>query len=221
MINNTQLPILYSFRRCPYAMRARLGIAIAQVPVEIREILLRDKPDEMVMLSPKATVPVLQLVKGEVLDESLDIMYWALTQSPQNTQAQQLMNPAHMSKAKNLIKTNDEQFKANLDRYKYAVRFPEKTEQDYRTDCENFLRQLEQLLEKNQFLCGDQLSVADIGIFPFIRQFAGVDRQWFEASRYTHLRKWLKQCVESEKFIQVMKKFPLWKENRPEVTVFP
>lgn len=221
MTNKPKLPVLYSFRRCPYAMRARLGIAMAGITVELREILLRDKPDEMIALSAKATVPVLQLIDGEILDESLNIMYWALTQSPQTIKVQQLMNPDSLAQAKQLIKENDEQFKANLDRYKYSIRFPEKSEGQYRADCEVFLVKLEKLLEQHAFLCSEQLTVADIGIFPFIRQFAGVDRQWFDACSYTHLRDWLKCCVECEDFIQIMKKSPLWKDNKQNVTVFP
>lgn len=221
MNSHFKLPVLYSFRRCPYAMRARLGLAIAEISVELREVLLRDKPEEMIALSPKATVPVLQLCDGKVLDESLDIMYWAFKQSPQNSKVQQLMASDYLLDALQLIKNNDGQFKANLDYYKYAVRFPEKTELEYRRDCEVFLISLEERLCQHRYLCGDQLSVADISIFPFIRQFAAVDRYWFEASPYVHLLDWLNGCVESKLFSLVMRKYPLWKEDRSRVTIFP
>ena len=221
MNNENQLPVLYSFRRCPYAMRARLGLVMGEVAVEIREILLRDKPKEMLAISPKATVPVLQLNNGKVLQESLDIMFWALTKSPATVKAQQLMDTNYLTQANRLIKENDEQFKINLDRYKYSIRYPEKTAQQYRQDCEVFLAKLEHRLAQHAFLCGDKMSVADIGIFPFIRQFAGVDRRWFDSSPYIYLQNWLKRWLESDEFICVMKKYPLWKENRPNETLFP
>src|SRR5690554_5339291 len=163
-------PILYSFRRCPYAMRARLGILFAGLQVELREIVLRNKPAQMLAISPKGTVPVLQLPDGQVIDESLDIMRCAL----QLQDPQQLLDESTLTQGYALIEQNDRQFKHWLDRYKYADRYPEMTQLEYRLQGEVFLQQLEQLLNQS-FLLGDKISLADIGIMPFIRQFAHVD----------------------------------------------
>ncbi len=214
-------PILYSFRRCPYAMRARMGLVIAKQSVELREILLRDKPQEMLAASSKGTVPVLILADGQVLDESLDILYWALERAINIPLAKQLIAPSTLEQAKELIELNDTKFKPSLDRYKYATRYPEKSELDYRRDGEVFLANLEKRLSTHRYLCAEQMSVADIAIFPFIRQFAGVDRSWFEQSNYHHVIKWLKGLVESEHFIQVMQKFPLWKDDPCKSIIFP
>jgi glutathione S-transferase len=221
MSNNIQRPILYSFRRCPYAMRARLGIVISGISVELREILLKDKPQEMLDISAKGTVPVLQLLDGSVLDESLDILYWALAHPEAHKSAKSLSQGASLSEMKQLIGQNDQQFKASLDGYKYSIRFPDKTELEHRQDCEVFLQILEQRLASGENLFGKQVSVADIAIFPFIRQFAGVDRQWFDSSAFKNVRSWLARHLESETFVLVMKKYPLWKDDKQIVTVFP
>jgi len=131
-MTETKLPILYSFRRCPYAMRARLAIAYSGIKLELREIVLRNKPEEMLAISPKGTVPVLQLPSGEVIDESIDIMRWALAQHDPNDWYSEPYIPAIES----LITQNDESFKPWLDRYKYADRYPEQSETYYRNQCE-------------------------------------------------------------------------------------
>jgi len=177
---------LYSFRRCPYAMRARLAIAYSQQQVQLREIILKEKPPEMLALSEKATVPVLQLSSGEVLDESLDIMAWALSHNdPNNWLA------GNLNQMLSLIDENDFEFKEWLDRYKYADRFPEFTESYYRDQCEDFLVKLELRLTVTQYLFANKLTLADIAIFPFIRQFASVDKQWFQQTPYHNLKIWL------------------------------
>lgn len=212
----TSLPILYSFRRCPYAMRARLGILFAGLQVELREIVLRDKPAQMLAISPKGTVPVLQLVDGQVLEESRDIMLWALErQDPQGLLAATTLKPAMA-----LIEQNDQQFKHWLDRYKYADRYPEMTQLEYRLQGEAFLQQLEQLLLNQSFLLGDKISLADIGIMPFIRQFAHVDRQVFAELPYTNLQRWLNAWLQHPLFLQVMHKYQPWQEDDPVVS-FP
>lgn len=198
-------PIFYSFRRCPYAMRARLAIACSQQHVALREIILKDKPPEMLQLSSKGTVPVLQLSDGEVLDESLDIMVWALSC---NDPEQWLAGNIH--KMLDLIDTNDFEFKGWLDKYKYADRFPKNSAGYYREQCEDFLTQLEQHLLINDYLFSDQISLADIAIFPFIRQFSAVDKSWFEQSPYPHLQHWLNSLVNSKLFHSVMQKYPTW-----------
>jgi glutathione S-transferase len=164
------LPILYTFRRCPYAIRARLSIAVSGVSVEYREIALRNKPQAMLLISPKGTVPVLQLADGRVIDQSLDIMLWALAL---NDPQQWLQGEKSLPEsAKALIDTNDGPFKFWLDRYKYADRHPEQSAEHYRQQAEEFLQSLERLLEVREYLLGEHLSIADMAIFPFIRQFA-------------------------------------------------
>ena len=209
-------PILYSFRRCPYAMRARLGILFAGLQVELREIVLRNKPAQMLAISPKGTVPVLQLPDGQVIDESLDIMRWALQQQD----PQQLLDESTLTQGYALIEQNDRQFKHWLDRYKYADRYPEMTQLEYRLQGEVFLQQLEQLLLNQSFLLGDKISLADIGIMPFIRQFAHVDRQIFAELPYPNLQRWLNAWLQHPLFLQVMHKYQPWQEG-DQVVSFP
>lgn len=213
------LPTLYSFRRCPYAMRARLGIYLSATPVMLREIILKHKPQPMLDASPKGTVPVIILDNGHVIDESLDIMCWALSHSdPDNL----LLNgkPRQQEIAKALIDTNDSVFKPWLDKYKYADRHPEQSEQFYRTEGEKFIAQLEHLLTKNQQLLSDSTSIADYAIFPFIRQFAGVDKNWFAQAPYPNVQRWLAAHIDSPVFGHIMKKYPTWLESGESFT-FP
>ena len=217
----TPVSVLYSFRRCPYAMRARMAIAYSQLTVEIREVVLKDKPEEMLLASPKATVPVLvisdDVAEQSILDESLDIMFWALSKN--DPEKINLSDISHYYDNE-LIAENDNVFKAHLDHYKYADRFPEQTEQYYREQGEAFLVKLDILLENSIYLTGNNLSVVDIAIFPFIRQFAFVDKQWFDQSCYTHLKRWLENFLESELFKSVMPKLPQW-HNGDDATLFP
>lgn len=209
------LPRLYSFRRCPYAMRARLGIVFAGLQVELREIELRNKPVQMLAISPKGTVPVLQLAQGRVIEESREILEWALEQSD----PQGLLN-TDLASASALIEHNDTEFKHWLDRYKYADRHPEYTQLEYRQQGEVFLQQLESLLSKNAYLLGDNISIADIALMPFVRQFAHVDRDVFYSLPYPHVQHWLKSWLEHPGFLQVMVKYSPWQEN-DAVVVFP
>jgi len=170
----------------------------------------------MLDVSSKGTVPVLQLVDGKIIDESLDVMRWALEQSdPLNLLSQQTL-----SQSTTLIDINDQQFKPCLDQYKYAVRFPEHSEQVYRDRCLFFLKQLDDLLLENQYLLGINLSLADIAIFPFIRQFASVDRNWFNSTNYINLQDWLQQLLDSELFKSVMIKYIPWLENERQAMDF-
>ncbi|HEY3299272.1 MAG TPA: glutathione S-transferase [Methylophilaceae bacterium] len=203
--------ILYSYRRCPYAMRARMALRYANVEVEIREISLRDKPSAMLQASPKGTVPVLVLQNGMVLEESLHIMRWALQQQD-SADWQRLKQPALQQLIDGLIVENDGAFKRALDRYKYPDRFPEQSQAEYRAQGEVFLQLLEDRLNAETFLLGDRLSLADVAIFPFIRQFAAVDAAWFELSPYPKLRAWLATLVASDLFTSVMEKYPTWTE---------
>ncbi|MES2500767.1 MAG: glutathione S-transferase [Pseudomonadota bacterium] len=199
------LPILYSYRRCPYAMRARLATFAADIAIEIREISLRDKPTHLIQVSPKSTVPVLVLPNGAVLEESLDIMFWALRQNdPQD------WLDADFGKMQALITENDTHFKQALDRYKYPERNPQLKQTLYRQQGEIFLQQLEILLNQHVYLFKNSASLADMAIFPFIRQFAAVDLTWFEASNYPKLKSWLNNLVNTALFERVMKKQPTY-----------
>ena len=214
------LPRLYSFRRCPYAMRARLGILFAGLTVELREIVLKNKPAQMLAVSPKGTVPVLELAGGDrserlVIEESREIVEWALRQSDPKG----LLNTDLVS-ANALIDRNDNEFKHWLDRYKYADRHPELSQLDYQQKGEVFLQALESLLAKNRYLLGSNISIADIGIMPFVRQFAHVDREVFYSLPYPNLQKWLRDWLDHPVFLQAMIKFPTWQEGDDEV-VFP
>lgn len=215
MNDDAKLPILYSFRRCPYAMRARLALAYAQAPVEIREIELGDKPAELLAISPKATVPVLQLADGTVLEESLDIMRWALDQyDPEDWQGIQKNLTAE------LILANDTSFKKNLDRYKYHSEKSEHPREHYRELAVEFLRHLERCLAYNEGrgLVRSTPSLADYAIFPFVRQFAGADQAWFDAQPFPLLQVWLTTRIRSDRFAQVMHKYPSWKPGTSGVT---
>ncbi|HEU4709588.1 MAG TPA: glutathione S-transferase [Methylophilaceae bacterium] len=206
------LPVLFSFRRCPYAMRARMALRYSGLPFEIHEVSLKAKPAEMLKASPKGTVPVLVLPDGTVIDESLDIMCWALSQNdPENWLMQG--SEEQRALAETLIAENDGSFKQALDRYKYFTRYTEQPREAYRAQGEVFLDRLETLLGQHSHLCRNDLSYADIAIFPFIRQFASADETWFEQAPYPHLRHWLKQLTDSSLFAQIMEKT---KPKRPE-----
>ena len=202
------LPILYSYRRCPYAMRARMALKLANVEVEIREISLREKPAHMLQVSPKGTVPVLVLADGSLIEQSLEIMQWALKEHALQTN----IHAASRASILALISENDIAFKHALDAYKYPERYPDKTQFQHRVDGEVFLQKLEKLLQTNHYLFGDVLSLADIAIFPFVRQFAAVDAGWFEVAPYPKLQAWLKGLVESELFVSIMEKQPTYIE---------
>jgi glutathione S-transferase len=194
------LPILYSYRRCPYAMRARMALKLADIPVEIREISLRDKPAHMLQISPKGTVPVLQLGDGTVIEESLEIMLWAF-------KGHTLQSSIHEA-SRALISANDISFKKALDAYKYPERHPNKTQTQHRADGEVFLQKLEQMLNLHTHLLSGEAGLADMAIFPFVRQFAAVDDTWWQMQPYPKLYAWLNGWLESTLFKNVMTKNP-------------
>lgn len=195
---------LYSFRRCPYAMRARMALRYSGVAVDIVEVSLKAKPAEMLALSGKGTVPVLS-VDGRVIDESLDIMRWALAQNdPQDWLLKD--DPVAAEQIAPLIEQNDQVFKVHLNRYKYADRYPEQPMEVYRSEGEVFLRRLDQLLEGRDYLLADHPSLADVALMPFARQFAHVDREWFGQTPYLRLQAWLQRLLESDLFTSIMKK---------------
>ncbi|MCG6200953.1 glutathione S-transferase [Psychromonas antarctica] len=207
--------LFYSFRRCPYAMRARLAIAYSQQLVELREISLKAKPQTMLAVSAKGTVPVLQLADGTVLDESLDIMAWALEGSDPDGWLQ-----GNLSEMLSLIDENDFEFKGWLDKYKYADRYPEHSPLYYRDNAEEFLTQLEHQLRNNAYLFGDRISLADMAILPFIRQFSAVDKAWFSQAPYPRIKIWLANFIDSTLFQSIMKEYPTWLESKQQIT-FP
>ena len=195
---------LYSFRRCPYAMRARMALRHSAIELEIVEVSLKAKPPEMLALSSKGTVPVLQ-VEGRVIDESLEIMSWALAQQdPDNWRL--LGDPEGQMLTAALIEENDQVFKLHLNRYKYPERHPEHAMEHYRAEGEVFLRRLEALLATGPFLAANHQSLADVALMPFVRQFAHVDREWFAQVPYPHLQQWLQHLLESELFVAIMAK---------------
>ena len=213
------LPVLYSFRRCPYAIRARMALRYSGLRVELREVVLREMPRELLACSPKGTVPVLMLPGGAVLQESRDIMDWALAQHDPDQWRPQPGSPAAAA-AQHLIDANDFDFKPQLDRYKYAERYPEHPAAWYRSEGERYLDELEQCLLHHTWLLGERMSMADIAIFPFVRQFALVDRGWFDATPRIKLRNWLNGLLLAELFTAVMCNYPQWRSGDP-VSLFP
>ena len=195
---------LYSFRRCPYAMRARMALRYSGVAVDIVEVSLKAKPAEMLALSGKGTVPVLS-ADGRVIDESLDIMRWALAQNdPQDWLLKD--DPGAAAQIIPLIEQNDQVFKVHLNRYKYAERYPEQPMAFYRSEGEVFLRRLEALLEGRDYLLAAHPSLADVALMPFVRQFAHVDREWFGQTPYVRLQAWLQRFLDSDLFTGIMQK---------------
>jgi glutathionyl-hydroquinone reductase len=194
-------PKLFTYRRCPYAIRSRLALYQAGIDYESIEISLKNKPGDFLALSPKGTVPLLVQSDGKIIEESLEIMLWALNI---NDREHWVLKDNDL--CQKLIFENDFHFKKNLDKYKYADRFPEHPKEYYRSQCEIFLNALEEKLQFKLYLIEDRISIADIAIFPFIRQFRLVDENWFLNSKYDALKKWLNGLINSCMFKEVMKK---------------
>lgn len=192
-------------------MRARMTIAYAGINVGLREVVLKDKPPAMLEVSPKGTVPVVIDVDGRIIEESRDVMRWALDQNDPDAWL------AGLGLDDPLISACDDDFKHWLDRYKYAVRFPEQDEIWYRGQAEAFLATLELKLGDARFLNGSTLGVTDVAVFPFIRQFANVDMKWWESKPYPNVARWLAGLIASELFVAVMKKYPQWRDGDPEI----
>ena len=224
----SDLPILYSFRRCPYAIRARMALYYSGVMCELREVVLKSKPAALLAASPKATVPVLLVNSGagryKLIAESIEIIGWALSQSDTDDwldQGQQIITH-------DLIKRCDDEFKYWLDRYKYADRYPEHSEDFYFEKAQVFLAELESLLVASQvnseqdkyYIQTPKISILDIAIFPFVRQFAFVNKDKFDSLELPKLKEWLAYFLESELFLSVMSKFPMWVEGESELVIF-
>jgi len=207
-MNKDKLPILYTFRRCPYAMRARMGSLKGQTLCTIREVSLRDKPDEMVMVSPKGTVPVLLLSTGQVIEESLEIMLWALAENDKDD----WLEPEYgtITEMFSLINKIDYEFKFHLDRYKYSTRYKNEDSFFHRGKALDYLLALNQNLERHLNLFGEKTSLADIAIFPFVRQFANANRDWFDGLDIEPLQSWFLRYLQAEIFLDVMEKYPKW-----------
>lgn len=199
-------------------MRARMAIRSSGLTVELREVDLQEMPAALLACSPKATVPVVVLPDGRVIEESRDIMDWALSHC--DPQGWLPATEVARAEAGVLLDENDDVFKADLDRYKYAVRYPEHPAEYYRAQGERFLAMLETRLAQQTCLAGEQAGLADIGIFPFVRQFAFVDKAWFDEAPYPGLQHWLACLLESEDFAAVMQKYPPWHEG-DAITLFP
>lgn len=197
-------------------MRARLAIAscLPSAYFELREVVLRDKPDALIAISSKSTVPVVQLSNGDILEESLDIMLFAINQQPEQRSA--LLPAALKNDIFHLIADNDGDFKWALDRYKYADRY-EESQIYYRQKGETFLAQLNTRLATRPYLLAEHATLADLAIFPFIRQFAHVDKKWFDASEYSALSAWLNNWLASDLFKSIMKKYSAWKKGESPV----
>ncbi len=193
-------------------MRARLMIALSEQKVELREVVLRERPEALYKASPKGTVPVLVLESDHIIDQSIDIM----------SHFKQWVDPSICLPFRDeaLIEENDGVFKKYLDKYKYHDRHPEQTREYYREQGEKLLQKLEPLLAKNKYLGGETISFTDLALLPFIRQFAHVDIGWFESTEYTGVQRWLSEFKNSARFKQVMKKYDQWNEG-DEAVVFP
>ncbi|HCY05545.1 MAG TPA: glutathione S-transferase [Gammaproteobacteria bacterium] len=211
------MPILYSFRRCPYAMRARMALAWSGIGVELREVLLRDKPASLLALSPKATVPVLIAEKEGVLDESLDIMLWALLRHTPRTCAL----GGGVADQGALIEEFDQGFKPPLDQYKYHSSDSQQPASYFRDQCAEWLHRLDTALARQAYLLGSEPQLLDMALLPFIRQFAHVDRAWFANAPYKNLQRWLHAWLEHELFTSIMGKYQPWQEGTEGVAWLP
>lgn len=210
---HASLPVLYSFRRCPYAMRARLAIAVSGIRCELREVVLRAKPPALLQVSPKGTVPVLVDTEGIVVEQSLDIMMWALRRNdPEHWLTPEQRNlPAMLD----LVAECDGAFKYHLDRYKYPQRYDCETGQSWRDAAVDWLQSLETRLKSDAYLFGARPALADMAVAPFVRQFAHVDVEWFEQQPWPRLCQWLQTWKQSALFASVMNKYPAWQEGNP------
>ena len=217
MARMPQLPVLYSFRRCPYAMRARLALAVSGSCVELREVVLRRKPAAFLAASPKATVPVLVMPDGAVIDESLRIMQWALAQNDPHGWLSVGTPPGDTLA---LIDACDNRFKQALDRCKYPERFAMHEVRQSWLDAEAWLQTLSLRLTLHAALCGEETSLADAAIFPFVRQFAAIDPVRWRAMPIPQVHTWLDGWLSSDLFASIMHKYPPWEDGAAPLRVF-
>jgi glutathione S-transferase len=200
-----QNPLLYTYRRCPYAMRARMALLVAGIAFDAYEVSLRDKPSEMLALSAKGSVPVMLLPDGQVLDQSWDIMQWALTQQATDDWWSAGQSPENLE----WLAKNDGDFKFHLDRYKYPERYENADRNNHRESAyKSILLPLNTRLERMGYLGGAEPCATDIAIFPFVRQFAAVEPEWFAQQAISTLQSWLANWLASDLFAQCMQKLP-------------
>ena len=215
MNETPNLPILWSFRRCPYAMRARLAIKASEQQVHLREILLRDKPEPFLAASTKGTVPVLECTDGQVIDESRDVMFWAL----QSNDPHDWLAVYHRDKEAVCAHLDalDGDFKHHLDRYKYATRYEEADESAHRAAGAAYLENWNDILTRQTALSGDRLGLLDYATLPFVRQFRIADPSWFDAQDWPTLHAWLQHFLNSPLFASIMEKYKPWKETGEDI----
>ena len=210
------LPILYSFRRCPYAMRARMALILASKQCELREILLKNKPDHMLEISPKGTVPVLQL-PDKVLDESLDIISWATVSNLDNVH---IFSKTEETLYMELVHLFDTKFKHHLDRYKYSSRYGADPS-EHQEECKIILENLDAKINPSPWVFGLQVSLLDISILPFIRQCKIANPEWFDAQQFKKVIGLLDYFEQDNLFIQAMQKYELWDPRKQNGNIFP
>ena len=200
-------PILYSFKRCPYAMRARMALLLAKIKCEIREIRLSNKPEHMLEVSPKGTVPIL-ILEDKVIDESYDIVNWIIEES--NIFNDNLVSE-QIDLTESLIRKFDDEFKHHLDRYKYATRYENTNSEFHRAECLKILIDLEAITSKGKWIFGENLNKLDISILPFIRQFRIANPEWFDSlEEIGKIKKTLNNYLDSEEFKKIMFKYDEW-----------
>ena len=203
------MPILYSFKRCPYAMRARMALLLANIQCEIREVNLTDKPKHMLKVSPKGTVPVL-ILEDQVIDESLDIINWAITK---NKIFIDNINLDQIEVTERVINTFDNNFKYHLDRYKYSTRYKNIKKEFHRAECLNIILDIEKMIGNGDWFFGNKLNKLDISILPFLRQFKIADPNWFESlTRIPKTQKLLNNFINSRLFFDIMHNYDSWNE---------
>ena len=213
---NQKIPILFSFRRCPYAMRARIAIKLCSLECEIREINLKLKNKEFLELSPKGTVPVLVLPDDKIIEESMDIIHWAISNNdPYNLK---LKNLEIYNKDMDLISIFDNEFKYHLDRYKYNSRYKGINKEEHKYKARDLLVNLNNSLKEKQWLNGEKISISDISILPFIRQYRIADIKWFdEKLELPNINRWLDKFLNSKIFNNVMKKYKIWETTDQKI----
>ena len=213
------MPILYSFKRCPYAMRARMAIYLSQIVVEHREVSLKNKPKSMMEISPKGTVPVLLLENGDVIDESMDIINWCL--ETKSRVFKDILDDSQKAFTKKIIKIFDEKFKFHLDRYKYATRYKNVDAVSHRDTCLDILKTLDKNINNTKWFFSNNVNKIDISVLPFIRQFRIADPLWFDANQDNpNIKIWLENFLQSKLLNEVMINFDAWNPNDP-IKLFP
>jgi glutathione S-transferase len=200
-------------------MRARLALQVSRQSYRLREVRLKDRPKSLYDISPKGTVPVMQLADGTVIEESIEIMHWSLGQNdPQEWLPSQ---PDEVLATNELLNGLDVDFKPNLDRYKYANRYPGAVAEEHRAAAVEFLMRLEERLASTPFLMQDRPRLADMALAPFVRQFAMADKPWFDEQPWPGLSRWLERFLASPIFAQIMPKREFWAEGTPDLMITP